>query len=448
LARKPRPVDPAAGPIPAFAHDLRRVREEAGEPTYRALATLAGFSATTLSDAAGGVRFPSLEVTLAYVGACGGDVGAWDRRWHALDRALADERAASAAAGAPAAAPPVPAPAPAVAAGPPGPGGAAAGAVPATVRGALTTLATAAPSAPAVPELTSPVDTVATGRPPRPLAALPVWARWSAAATVLTLAAVVGLLALRPADGPSCPRAQPAGAFSGTTYLVNTLVRAGANRGAPVVAQAPAGCSLQFTGYCLGDVITDTTSGTADIRWFKMRDGGVVSSGVVHGNPPSGMPPSDCPDSVPGPAGIALTVVRPPGIADSLELRASGKQLPIVGFSAFFAVPDGSGKAPSWQQIGFNSRAGTAFATSWGVGPLRPAAAPGTAVTVVAVACLGGGTPTGVLDARQVPIGTAGTAPAAAGTAGPVMADLRAADLSPADRAKAEEAACKYPEIG
>ncbi|WP_345707964.1 helix-turn-helix transcriptional regulator [Kitasatospora paranensis] len=193
MARKPRPVDPAAGPIPAFAHDLRKVREEAGEPTYRALATLAGFSATTLSDAAGGVRFPSLEVTLAYVGACGGDVGAWERRWQDLDRELAGERAASASA-APAA------PTPLAAA----PGGGAAAPVPATVRGALATVATVAPPAPpspAVPELISPVDTVTSGRPPRPFAALPTWARWSAAATVLALAAAFGLLTLHPTGG-------------------------------------------------------------------------------------------------------------------------------------------------------------------------------------------------------------------------------------------------------
>ncbi|GAA5015010.1 hypothetical protein GCM10025734_63110 [Kitasatospora paranensis] len=67
---------------------------------------------------------------------------------------------------------------------------------------------------------------------------------------------------------------------------------------------------------------------------------------------------------------------------------------------------------------------------------------------MVAVACLGGGTPTPVLDARRVPLGTAGAAPAAVGTAGPALSDLRTADLTAADRVKAEQAACKYPEIG
>lgn len=39
------------------------------------------FSASTLSEAASGKRLPSLEVTLAYVRACGGDVAEWEKRW-------------------------------------------------------------------------------------------------------------------------------------------------------------------------------------------------------------------------------------------------------------------------------------------------------------------------------------------------------------------------------
>jgi hypothetical protein len=42
---------------------------------------VAHYSVSTLSDAAGGVRFPSLSVMLAYVRACGGDCGVWEARW-------------------------------------------------------------------------------------------------------------------------------------------------------------------------------------------------------------------------------------------------------------------------------------------------------------------------------------------------------------------------------
>ncbi|HEU5357144.1 MAG TPA: helix-turn-helix transcriptional regulator, partial [Actinocrinis sp.] len=88
MGRTPRLVNPDDGPLQAFAHDLRALREKAGNPTYRALAKTAGFSASTLGEAAGGVRKPSLDVTLAFVGACGGDVEAWQDRWQELDRQL------------------------------------------------------------------------------------------------------------------------------------------------------------------------------------------------------------------------------------------------------------------------------------------------------------------------------------------------------------------------
>jgi WD40 repeat protein len=64
--------------------DLRALRRQAGDPTYRTLAAQAGFSVTTLAEAASGRGLPTLAVTRAYVRACGGDVGAWEQRWHGL----------------------------------------------------------------------------------------------------------------------------------------------------------------------------------------------------------------------------------------------------------------------------------------------------------------------------------------------------------------------------
>ncbi|MER6912647.1 helix-turn-helix transcriptional regulator [Streptomyces sp. NPDC000594] len=58
-----------------FAHDLRLLRQEGGGLTYRAMAREVAYSAVTLSRAASGKQLPSLEVALAYVQACGGDVG-------------------------------------------------------------------------------------------------------------------------------------------------------------------------------------------------------------------------------------------------------------------------------------------------------------------------------------------------------------------------------------
>lgn len=84
MPRQQKPLDPHSGPLAEFAHDLRLLREAAGNVPYRALARRAGFSASTLSVAASGTVLPSLDVTLAYVQACGGDPEPWQRRWHHL----------------------------------------------------------------------------------------------------------------------------------------------------------------------------------------------------------------------------------------------------------------------------------------------------------------------------------------------------------------------------
>lgn len=81
-------LDPAAGPVASFAWDLRALREKSGKVPYRVLAKRAGFCASTLSVAAAGVKLPSLDVTLAYVQACGGDPETWRERWHALAEEL------------------------------------------------------------------------------------------------------------------------------------------------------------------------------------------------------------------------------------------------------------------------------------------------------------------------------------------------------------------------
>ncbi|WBO65031.1 helix-turn-helix domain-containing protein [Streptomyces camelliae] len=81
MGRPERPLNPAAGPVQRFAHELRELRKAAGNPSYRTMAKAAGFSATTLSQAAAGERLPSLSVVQEYVRACGGDPEEWQLRW-------------------------------------------------------------------------------------------------------------------------------------------------------------------------------------------------------------------------------------------------------------------------------------------------------------------------------------------------------------------------------
>ena len=51
VGRPEKPVDPDAGPVQRLAWQLRRLRERAGNPSYRRLAQRAHYSASTLADA-------------------------------------------------------------------------------------------------------------------------------------------------------------------------------------------------------------------------------------------------------------------------------------------------------------------------------------------------------------------------------------------------------------
>ncbi|MFI5549179.1 hypothetical protein [Streptomyces sp. NPDC051738] len=91
MGRPERPLDPTAGPVPRLAHELRELRRTAGSPSYRAMAETAGFSPTTLSQAAAGERLPSLAVVQGYVRACGGDPDEWEPRWKDAEAEVAGE---------------------------------------------------------------------------------------------------------------------------------------------------------------------------------------------------------------------------------------------------------------------------------------------------------------------------------------------------------------------
>lgn len=417
MARTARPVNPEDGPIQSFAFDLRAVREAAGNPTYRSLARTAGFSASTLSDAAGGVRLPSLEVTLAYVGACGADTAAWQQRWQSVNRQLATQPGDDSADG------------------DDGDDG--------DVRPGenLSEISTA----PAVPQ--PPADTALAPASVAPATKIRSGKRLSrfkiAAIAVVALAVPVAVLDLRPtavtAASPSvratpavrCPAAPspPGGGFFGETYGPGANVRSGASLSADVRERIPSGCTLRFSGYCLGDVVKDTTADTPDLRWFILPGEGEVASAVVHGNPPPGLPPRQCPDSVPAPSSITLTLSAADSGDGFVGLRAAGGNLWIVGFAAYYAAGPGGGPSV-WHQLALTESASGSFDASLRI-PSASAATPPPDIPVVAVACLGGDGPTDVAAAGSLPAGR----PSA----------LRPDQLGNSMLAAAEQTACQYP---
>lgn len=90
MPRRERPLERTEDELSRFAADLRALRAQVGTPSYRELGRRAHYSSSTLSDAAGGRKLPTLPVTLAYVRACGGDVEVWARRWRELAAELPD----------------------------------------------------------------------------------------------------------------------------------------------------------------------------------------------------------------------------------------------------------------------------------------------------------------------------------------------------------------------
>jgi len=402
MARQERPVDPTAGPLQSLANDLRKLRVEGGSPTYRALARKTGYSASTLSEAASGVRKPTLDVLLAYVGALGGDLDAWRDRWNALD----DRPEAPPTAAAPQVRP---AEEPTRPAHEPGP--------------------RAEPGRPAE-EPGPQSDAVRMGR-------RPAWmTRRLALAGVLVLALVAAGLTWRArrADSPvataattaattaaaGCPEVPATAAFTATTYASGAKVRQGPARTQRELYTVPAGCKIGLTGYCLGEVIIDATAGTPDIRWFTVAGGGVVASAVVHGNPPAGTSAGRCDGDRAAPSSITLAVAG--GKQSKVTLRATGRGVDIVGYAAYYADSADLHASASWHQIGLTGAGDDGFAVPWRIDRLPGGAKP----IVAAAACLGGDGPTGVVDLRTL---------AANGAAVPATAEPTAAART----------ACLYP---
>ncbi|MGH6654418.1 MAG: helix-turn-helix domain-containing protein [Actinocrinis sp.] len=455
MGRTARLVDPQDGPLQSFAHDLRGLREEAGNPTYRALAKTAGFSPSTLGEAAGGVRRPSLDVTLAFVGACGGDVEAWQARWYALDRELTAQARDAAD----------DLDQPTVTAGAAGnvrlpetqvnQASDVDGAAEVTLIGSPTDLAAGRASVGESPRRTAGFEQFPFDRRTRRVV-LPAFA----VVTVSALIAIGVLFGTRgsgsnatgappsvpaadakssatvstsgSAHAAACATASAKGLFSGSTRASGARLRRGASMADTVLRTIGPNCGLEFAGYCLGDVVPDPFGGTPDMRWFEVVGGGVVASAVVHGNPPASLKPSPCQDSVPLPTAIALSADPSADDPGALDLHATGSHVWIVGFATLPATVRWSGGAvpasAQWQQIGLVGNGAAGFTIAWSA---RPAVAtPPTG-------------PTGTVSSGASGPGTEGAGSSSgSGTGTGTGGAASGADDHPADRVPIVAVAC------
>jgi tetratricopeptide (TPR) repeat protein len=111
VGRPERGITGDVTPLTEFALGLRALRRRAGQPSYRGLSAGTHYSPSTLARAASGQALPSLDVTLAYVTACGGAAAEWEATWTQVAASLREK-----------AGPPAGASARATAAPPSGPG--------------------------------------------------------------------------------------------------------------------------------------------------------------------------------------------------------------------------------------------------------------------------------------------------------------------------------------
>ncbi|MEV3938728.1 helix-turn-helix domain-containing protein [Glycomyces sp. NPDC049804] len=84
------PVSPSggAGPLADFQAALRALRERAGNPSFRQMATRVARHYSTLARVEVPGRIPPRDAVLAYVEACRGDVTLWSRQYRDLRAAL------------------------------------------------------------------------------------------------------------------------------------------------------------------------------------------------------------------------------------------------------------------------------------------------------------------------------------------------------------------------
>jgi hypothetical protein len=86
MGRPQQVLERDGSPVREFAFWLRDLRSSTGL-TYHQLGVKAHCATSTVQAAASGRRLPTQKVALAFVGACGGDVGAWRDYWIQIRRA-------------------------------------------------------------------------------------------------------------------------------------------------------------------------------------------------------------------------------------------------------------------------------------------------------------------------------------------------------------------------
>jgi transcriptional regulator with XRE-family HTH domain len=90
MGRPETALESDGSPERELAIELRGLRQRAGL-TYKQLARATSYGTSTLQEAAAGRHLPTLDVTLAIVKACAGDVTAWCAYWAQVHNAISGD---------------------------------------------------------------------------------------------------------------------------------------------------------------------------------------------------------------------------------------------------------------------------------------------------------------------------------------------------------------------
>lgn len=243
-----------------------------------------------------------------------------------------------------------------------------------------------------------------------------------------------------------CPTARLSTGWAGEVDQQVGTTGAFAYSGASVYARGtrryPAGCVLDFDGYCVGESLRDLRSAAPDTVWYRRGKDFIAGATItpISTSRRKGDAARPCPGSVPPPRTPAFLAPLARALSGHPRLAVVAPYAEMVGFAAYFDNVPGSRGTGSWHRISVDRSASGGFHVTWdtlsAIGKQRV----GTQVTVVAVPCLALNFPASVQSTRDYTVVPSRQLTAAA--ASPAEGQAR---FSPRQRIQGRREACRDP---
>jgi hypothetical protein len=218
------------------------------------------------------------------------------------------------------------------------------------------------------------------------------------------------------------------------------LVYVGADNSRRAETRYPAGCSLDFEGYCVGQPVRDLRLHAPNSVWYVVRRRELLPAASV--SPivrPLGIGPSTCVGSAPQPLTPTIVEPRRTEIAGVVRFVAAAPYAQMVGFAAYYQDVPGDARTRSWHRISVDRSVSGGFHVRWDTLSAQPIGrSRRMRVIVAAVPCLALDFPAFAQTFRHYTIVPATMSRAPHRVAAEVT-------LDPEQRTLARRAACRNP---